>query len=563
MVAAKYNKKDVLLAKKTTKKVTKTPKKSTKVKKVTPQAPQKVNKSSKLGSSSLNLKNTAKRILGATSVKKLKIKNTAKDTLKLLVAALKKKSSTKTKENSETGVVLSVCDGIAIANGLKNVKAGELVSFEPSKIKGMALNLEQNCVRIIVFGNDRQIQEGSLVSRTNSIVSVPVGEELLGRTVNALGEPMDGLGAISASQTRIADLKAPGIIPRKSVHEPVLTGIKCVDALIPLGRGQRELILGDRGVGKTAVIVDTILNQKALNATAEAGKKLYCVYCAIGLKNSTVAQLATVLKEHNALEYTIIVAATASHSAPLQFLAPYSATSMAEYFRDSARAAIIFYDDLSKQAVAYRQVSLLLRRPPGREAYSGDTFYLHSRLLERAAKLNSDHGSGSLTALPVVETQSGDLSAFIPTNVISITDGQLFLEGQLFFKGVRPAISVGLSVSRVGSAAQTKLMKKVSGSLKLEMALFREVESFAQFGSDLDASTLATLNRGNRLVEVIKQPQFQPLHLSYQIAVLFSAKNGYLDKIEVSQVAAFEKALIQRLDSDFATLFTTLNEATD
>ncbi len=460
---------------------------------------------------------------------------------------------------AEVGTVLSVGDGIARVFGLDNVQAGEMVEF-PGGIRGMALNLEIDNVGIVIFGSDRDIKEGDQVKRTKSIVDVPVGDELLGRVVDGLGNPLDGKGPIKSKNRSVADVKAPGIIPRKSVHEPMATGLKSVDSLIPIGRGQRELIIGDRQTGKTAVALDTILNQKTYNDSAgkDETKKLYCVYVAIGQKRSTVAQLVKKLEETGALEYSIIVAATASDPAPMQFLAPYSATSMAEYFRDNGRHSLIVYDDLSKQAVAYRQMSLLLRRPPGREAYPGDVFYLHSRLLERSAKLNDENGAGSLTALPIIETQGGDVSAFIPTNVISITDGQIFLETELFNQGIRPAVNTGLSVSRVGSSAQTKAMKSVAGSVKLELAQYREMAAFAQFGSDLDASTQALLNRGARLTEVLKQAQYSPLTNAEQVIIIYSGTGGYLDDIQVSNVTRFEKGLIDYLRSDCNELLEDL-----
>ncbi|MDG2474333.1 MAG: F0F1 ATP synthase subunit alpha [Paracoccaceae bacterium] len=462
-------------------------------------------------------------------------------------------------EVSEVGRVLSVGDGIARVYGLDNVQAGEMVEF-PGNIRGMALNLEVDNVGVVIFGSDRDIKEGDLVKRTNSIVDVPVGEGLLGRVVDGLGNPIDGKGPIKTTERSVADVKAPGIIPRKSVHEPMATGIKSVDSLIPIGRGQRELIIGDRQTGKTAVALDTILNQKASNDVAgkDESKKLYCVYVAIGQKRSTVAQLVKKLEETGAIKYSIIVAATASEPAPMQFLAPYSATSMAEYFRDNGRHALIIYDDLSKQAVAYRQMSLLLRRPPGREAYPGDVFYLHSRLLERSAKLNDEKGAGSLTALPIIETQGGDVSAFIPTNVISITDGQIFLETELFYQGIRPAVNTGLSVSRVGSSAQTKAMKSVAGSVKLELASYREMAAFAQFGSDLDASTQALLNRGARLTELLKQPQYAPLTNAEQVIVIYAGTNGFLDGIEVNQVNRYETGLLEHLRTNCKTLLEDL-----
>ncbi|MBY6066725.1 F0F1 ATP synthase subunit alpha [Leisingera aquaemixtae] len=451
-------------------------------------------------------------------------------------------------EVAEIGRVLSVGDGIARVYGLDNVQAGEMVEF-PGGIMGMALNLEADNVGIVIFGSDRDIKEGDTVKRTNSIVDVPAGPELLGRVVDGLGNPLDGKGPINASERKVADVKAPGIIPRKSVHEPMATGLKSVDAMIPIGRGQRELIIGDRQTGKTAVALDTILNQKVYNDAAgdDESKKLYCVYVAVGQKRSTVAQLVKKLEETGAMEYSIVVAATASDPAPLQFLAPYAATAMAEYFRDNGKHALIIYDDLSKQAVAYRQMSLLLRRPPGREAYPGDVFYLHSRLLERSAKLNEDFGAGSLTALPVIETQGGDVSAFIPTNVISITDGQIFLETELFYQGIRPAVNTGLSVSRVGSSAQTNAMKTVAGPVKLSLAQYREMAAFAQFGSDLDAATQQLLNRGARLTELMKQPQYSPLTNAEIVCVIFAGTNGYLDKIALKDVGRWEAGLLSHM----------------
>ncbi len=451
---------------------------------------------------------------------------------------------------SEIGQVLSVGDGIARVCGLDNVQAGEMVEF-PGGIRGMALNLESDNVGVVIFGTDRDIKEGDTVKRTNAIVDVPAGDHLLGRVVDALGNPLDGKGPVEFSERRIADVKAPGIIPRKSVHEPMATGLKAIDAMIPIGRGQRELIIGDRQTGKTAVALDTVLNQKSYNDAAgeDESKKLYCVYVAVGQKRSTVAQLVKKLEETGAMAYSIVVAATASDPAPMQFLAPYAATAMAEYFRDNGRHALIIYDDLSKQAVAYRQMSLLLRRPPGREAYPGDVFYLHSRLLERSAKLNEDNGAGSLTALPIIETQGGDVSAFIPTNVISITDGQIFLETELFFQGIRPAVNTGLSVSRVGSSAQTNAMKSVAGSVKLELAQYREMAAFAQFGSDLDAATQRLLNRGARLTELMKQAQYAPLTNAEIVCVIFSGIAGYLDKLAVADVGRFESGLVTFLRS--------------
>ncbi len=446
-------------------------------------------------------------------------------------------------EVAEIGQVLSIGDGIARVHGLDNVQAGEMVEF-PTGIKGMALNLEVDNVGIVVFGEDREIREGDTVKRTGAIVEVPVGKGLLGRVVDGLGNPIDGRGPIEATERRRVDVKAPGILPRKSVHEPMQTGLKAIDALIPIGRGQRELIIGDRQTGKTAVALDAILNQKSVNATGDESQKLYCVYVAVGQKRSTVAQFVKVLEENGALDYSIIVAATASDPAPMQFLAPYTGCTMGEYFRDNGMHALVVYDDLSKQAVAYRQMSLLLRRPPGREAYPGDVFYLHSRLLERAAKLNEDHGAGSLTALPVVETQANDVSAYIPTNVISITDGQIFLETDLFYQGIRPAVNVGISVSRVGSSAQIKAMKQVAGTLKGELAQYREMAAFAQFGSDLDATTQRLLARGSRLTELLKQPQFSPLKVEEQVVVIFSGTRGYLDPLPVAAIQRFEREFL-------------------
>ncbi len=448
---------------------------------------------------------------------------------------------------AETGQVLSVGDGIARVFGLANVMSGELVDFPGAGVKGMALNLEIDNVGIVIFGDDRQIREGDTVSRTGDIVDVPVGKGLLGRVVDALGNPIDDKGPIQAAETRRVEVKAPGIIPRRSVHEPMQTGLKAIDALIPIGRGQRELIIGDRQTGKTAVIIDTIINQKSINASGDEKQKLYCIYVAVGQKRSTVAQLVQTLEENGALDYTIVVAATASDPAPMQFLAPYAGCTMGEYFRDNGMHAVIFYDDLSKQAVAYRQMSLLLRRPPGREAYPGDVFYLHSRLLERAAKMNDEHGGGSLTALPVIETQAGDVSAYIPTNVISITDGQIFLETELFFKGIRPAVNVGISVSRVGSAAQIKAMKQVAGRIKLELAQYREMAAFAQFSSDLDASTQKLLARGARLTELLKQPQYHPVPVEEQVAAIFAGVRGFLDPIGIGRIGAFEAQFLSEL----------------
>ena len=463
---------------------------------------------------------------------------------------------------SEVGSVLSVGDGIARIHGLDNVQAGEMVEFS-NGIKGMALNLEADNVGVVIFGSDSEIKEGDVVKRTGTIVDVPIGKELLGRVVDGLGNPIDGKGPIKTTQRSRVEVKAPGIIPRQSVNEPVQTGLKALDALVPVGRGQRELIIGDRQTGKTAVALDTFINQKGVNAGTDESKKLYCIYVAIGQKRSTVAQIVRALEENGAMEYTIVVAATASEPAPLQYLAPYTGVAMGEYFRDNGMHAVIVYDDLSKQAVAYRQMSLLLRRPPGREAYPGDVFYLHSRLLERAAKMSDANGGGSLTALPIIETQAGDVSAYIPTNVISITDGQIFLETDLFYQGIRPAINVGLSVSRVGSAAQTKAMKKVSGSIKLELAQYREMAAFAQFGSDLDASTQRLLNRGARLTELLKQKQFSPLPFEEQTASIFAGTNGYLDGIAVSDVTRFEEAMLADLRSNHADVLKGIRDSRD
>jgi F-type H+-transporting ATPase subunit alpha len=465
-------------------------------------------------------------------------------------------------EVSEVGQVLSVGDGIARVYGLDNVQAGEMVEFE-NGVRGMALNLETDNVGIVIFGEDRQIKEGQTVKRTRAIVDVPVGKGLLGRVVDALGNPIDGKGPIEAKERRRVDVKAPGIIPRKSVHEPMATGLKAIDALIPIGRGQRELIIGDRQTGKTAVALDAILNQKAINASNDEKVKLYCVYVAIGQKRSTVAQFVRVLEEQGALDYSIIVAATASDPAPMQFLAPFSGCAMGEFFRDNGMHALMIYDDLSKQAVAYRQMSLLLRRPPGREAYPGDVFYLHSRLLERAAKLNDENGGGSLTALPIIETQANDVSAYIPTNVISITDGQIFLETDLFYQGIRPAVNVGLSVSRVGSSAQTKAMKKVAGRIKGELAQYREMAAFAQFGSDLDATTQRLLNRGARLTELLKQSQFAPLKMEEQVVVIYAGVNGYLDRLPVNRVKAFESGLLTNMHASHAGILDAIRTSKD
>ena len=461
-------------------------------------------------------------------------------------------------EVSEIGKVLSVGDGIARIYGLDNVQAGEMVEFSDGS-KGMALNLENDNVGVVIFGDDRQIKEGDEVKRTKSIVDVPVGKELLGRVVDGLGNPIDGKGNLPKNIKRNrVEVKAPGIIPRQSVNEPMQTGLKAIDSLIPIGRGQRELIIGDRQTGKTAVAVDTIINQKEVNNTDDEKKKLYCVYVAIGQKRSTVAQIVKTLEDAGAMKYTTVVSATASDSAPLQFLAPYTGCTIGEYFRDNGMHALIIYDDLSKQAVAYRQMSLLLRRPPGREAYPGDVFYLHSRLLERAAKLNENNGGGSLTALPIIETQAGDVSAYIPTNVISITDGQIFLETELFNQGIRPAVNVGLSVSRVGSAAQTKAMKKVAGSIKLELAQYREMAAFAQFGSDLDASTQKLLNRGSKLTELLKQNQYSPLKVSEQVILIYSGVKGYLDDIELKNIKSFETKLLEKVKTEKPSLLENI-----
>ena len=460
-------------------------------------------------------------------------------------------------EVSEIGQVLSVGDGTARIYGLDNVQAGEMVEF-PGGIRGMALNLEEDNVGAVIFGSDRDIREGDTVKRTGDIVSVPVGKELLGRVVDPLGNPLDGKGPINASENRKVDVKAPGIIPRKSVHEPMQTGLKAVDALIPIGRGQRELIIGDRQTGKTAIAVDAILNQRAVNEGDDESAKLYCVYVAIGQKRSTVAQIVKTLEENDALKYSIVVAATASEAAPLQYLAPFAGCTMAEYFRDNGMHAMITYDDLSKQAVAYRQMSLLLRRPPGREAYPGDVFFLHSRLLERAAKMNDEFGAGSMTALPIIETQANDVSAYIPTNVISITDGQIFLETDLFYQGIRPAVNVGLSVSRVGSAAQIKAMKQVAGKIKGELAQYREMAAFAQFGSDLDAATQRLLNRGAKLTELLKQGQFSPLQAEEQVVVIYAGVNGYLDELPVAAVGRFEQELLTHVHAKESDLLSTI-----
>ena len=457
---------------------------------------------------------------------------------------------------NEIGRVLSIGDGIARVYGLNKIQAGEMVEFSGG-VKGMALNLESDNVGVVLFGSDTAISEGDIVKRTGSIVDVPVGRGTLGRVLDGLGQPIDGKGALTDVSRQRVEVKAPGIIARKSVHEPMQTGLKAVDSLVPIGRGQRELIIGDRQTGKTAIAIDTILNQKSINQGEDESKKLYCVYVAVGQKRSTVAQLVKILEKEGALGYSIIVAATASDPAPLQFLAPYSGCAMGEYFRDNGLHSLIIYDDLSKQSVAYRQMSLLLRRPPGREAFPGDVFYLHSRLLERAAKMSDQMGAGSLTALPVIETQAGDVSAYIPTNVISITDGQIFLETELFYKGIRPAINVGLSVSRVGSAAQLKGMKQVAATLKLELAQYREVAAFAQFGSDLDAATQYLLNRGARLTEMLKQGQFQPMPIERQVVVVYAATKGYLDRLNVSDIMSFEQAILKEVDPE---IFTTIRE---
>ena len=460
-------------------------------------------------------------------------------------------------EVAEVGQVLSIGDGIARVHGLDNVQAGEMVEF-PGGIKGMALNLESDNVGVVIFGDDRTIKEGDTVKRTGSIVDVPVGKGLLGRVVDALGNPIDGKGPIDSSERRRVEVKAPGIIPRKSVHEPMSTGVKAIDALIPIGRGQRELVIGDRQTGKTAILLDTIINQKRWNTGTDESKKLYCIYVAVGQKRSTVAQIVKTLTDYGAMEYSIVVAATASEPAPLQFLAPYTGCAMGEFFRDNGMHALIIYDDLSKQAVAYRQMSLLLRRPPGREAYPGDVFYVHSRLLERAAKMNDEHGNGSLTALPVIETQANDVSAYIPTNVISITDGQIFLETDLFYKGIRPAVNVGLSVSRVGSAAQIKAMKQVAGTIKLELAQYREMAAFAQFASDLDASTQKLLGRGARLTELLKQAPYVPMAVEEEVVVIYSGVKGYVDTIDVKDVGRFEKTLLAEIKSKAPDILTSI-----
>ena len=463
---------------------------------------------------------------------------------------------------SEIGQVLSVGDGVARVYGLDNVQAGEMVEF-PGGIKGMALNLETDNVGIVIFGDDRDIKEGDTVKRTGDIVDVPVGKALLGRVIDALGNPIDGAGTIDTTERRLVEVKAPGIIPRQSVSEPMQTGLKALDSLVPVGRGQRELIIGDRQTGKTAVAIDTIINQKSVNASGDESQKLYCIYVAIGQKRSTVAQVVKTLQDSGAMDYTVVVAATASEPAPLQFLAPYVGCAIGEYFRDNGMHAVIIYDDLSKQATAYRQMSLLLRRPPGREAYPGDVFYVHSRLLERAAKMNKDNGSGSLTALPVIETQANDVSAYIPTNVISITDGQIFLETDLFYRGVRPAINVGLSVSRVGSAAQSKAMKKVAGTIKLELAQFREMEAFSQFASDLDAVTQRLLARGARLTELLKQPQYSPMPVEEQVVAIYAGVRGHLDTIKIPEINRFEAQLLDHIRGNHADILAAIRDTGD
>jgi F-type H+-transporting ATPase subunit alpha len=508
-----------------------------------------------------NLVKNYKGVGGAATIIAKNIHTTVRQNATAEVSAILEERIMQTASSvglEEAGRVLSVGDGIARVYGLKNCQAEEMVEFS-SGLKGMALNLEPDNVGVVVFGNDKQIKEGDVVKRTGAIVDVPVGNGLLGRVVDALGNPIDGRGPIEDAVRARVGVKAPGIIPRTSVNEPMLTGIKAVDSLVPIGRGQRELIIGDRQTGKTAIAIDTIINQKRFNEGAEESKKLYCIYVAIGQKRSTVAQLVKKLSDADAMKYTIIVSATASDAAPLQYLAPYSGCAMGEYFRDNAKHALIIYDDLSKQAVAYRQMSLLLRRPPGREAYPGDVFYLHSRLLERAAKMSKDFGGGSLTALPVIETQAGDVSAYIPTNVISITDGQIFLESELFYKGIRPAINVGLSVSRVGSAAQTKAMKQVAGSMKLELAQYREVAAFAQFGSDLDAATQSLLNRGIRLTELLKQGQYVPMDITEQVATIYAGVRGHLDKLDPAKVTAFEAGFVEHIRSAHVELLNQIS----
>jgi len=509
-----------------------------------------------------NLVKNCKGAGGAASIAAKNIHTTARRNATAEVSAILEERITQTSSSvglEEAGRVLSVGDGIARVYGLKNCQAEEMVEFS-SGLKGMALNLEPDNVGVVVFGNDKLIKEGDVVKRTGAIVDVPVGDGLLGRVVDALGNPIDGKGPIEDAVRARVGVKAPGIIPRTSVNEPMLTGIKAVDSLVPIGRGQRELIIGDRQTGKTAVAIDTIINQKRFNDSTDESKKLYCIYVAIGQKRSTVAQLVKKLTDADAMKYTIIVSATASDAAPLQYLSPYSGCAMGEYFRDNGKHALIIYDDLSKQAVAYRQMSLLLRRPPGREAYPGDVFYLHSRLLERAAKMSKDFGGGSLTALPVIETQAGDVSAYIPTNVISITDGQIFLESELFYKGIRPAINVGLSVSRVGSAAQTKAMKQVAGSMKLELAQYREVAAFAQFGSDLDAATQSLLNRGQRLTELLKQGQYVPMDIAEQVATVYAGVRGHLDKLDVTKVTAFEAGFVEHIRTAHQELLGKITE---
>lgn len=527
---------------------------------------------SKLGTSSLNL---AKNVAGKAVITKqlVKLNGVVGNVAATKIAQQSRFASTSAEVSSileerilgktasadleETGRVLSIGDGIARVYGLKNIQAEEMVEFS-SGLKGMALNLEADNVGIVVFGNDKLIREGDVVKRTGAIVDVPIGQELLGRVVDALGNPIDGKGPIKTSKRSRVGVKAPGIIPRVSVREPMLTGMKAVDSLVPIGRGQRELIIGDRQTGKTAIAIDTILNQKRFNEGQDDKKKLFCIYVAIGQKRSTVAQIVKRLSDSDAMKYTIVVAATASDAAPLQYLAPYSGCAMGEFFRDNGMHALIIYDDLSKQAVAYRQMSLLLRRPPGREAYPGDVFYLHSRLLERAAKMNDNFGGGSLTALPVIETQAGDVSAYIPTNVISITDGQIFLETELFYKGIRPAINVGLSVSRVGSAAQTRAMKQVAGSMKLELAQYREVAAFAQFGSDLDAATQQLLSRGVRLTELLKQGQYVPMPIEEQVAVIYTGVRGYLDKLDPSKIGKFEVEFLSHIKSSHQDILNSI-----
>jgi len=504
-----------------------------------------------LGAGSIAAKNFT------TSIKTHKEKTSGSEVSSILEERILGQSTTSNLE--EIGRVLTIGDGIARVYGLKNIQAEEMVEFS-SGLRGMALNLEPDNVGVVVFGNDKLIKEGDIVKRTGAIVDVPVGMECLGRVVDALGNPIDGKGPLDCKTRARVGTKAPGIIPRISVKEPMQTGIKAVDSLVPIGRGQRELIYGDRQTGKTAITIDTIINQKRFNDAADEQKKLYCIYVAIGQKRSTVAQIVKRLTDADAMKYTVVVSATASDAAPLQYLAPYSGCAMGEYFRDNGKHALIIYDDLSKQAVAYRQMSLLLKRPPGREAYPGDVFYLHSRLLERAAKMNDDHGGGSLTALPVIETQAGDVSAYIPTNVISITDGQIFLENELFYKGIRPAINVGLSVSRVGSAAQTKAMKQVAGSMKLELALYREVAAFAQFGSDLDQATQNLLNRGVRLTELLKQGQYVPMAIEEQVATIYAGVRGHLDKLDPSKITAFEEAFLAHIRTSQTELLTDIRE---